>query len=159
MPQNLFRQDALERLSSPEQLDTLMRVVNPRRWIALVAIGAVLAGAIVWSFVGRLDSTLKSTCMIIPRGGTYNVVTTTAGTVYDVLVKRGDHVNEGQPVAIVQKADGAKAPVEAPFSGTVVELLSTFGDYVPVGTQIARASVSNNSDSRASNDLDQRSPS
>lgn len=136
MPQNLFRQDAMERLSSPEQLDTLMRVVNPRRWIALAAIGAILAGGVVWGFTGRLESTIKSACIIVPRGGTYNVVTTSAGTVYDVLVKRGDHVNEGQPVAIVETPAGTKSPVPAPFSGTVIELLATYGDYLPVGAQV-----------------------
>ena len=136
MPQNLFRPDAMERLTSPDQLDTLMRVVDPRRWIALVAIGAVLVGGLAWAYFGRLDSTLKPSCMLIPRGGTNDIVTTAAGTVDDVLVKRGDHVNEGQTVAIVEKAGGEKAPVTAPFSGTVIELLRTSADYVPVGARI-----------------------
>lgn len=136
MSTSLFRQEAVDRLSSPDQLDTMMRVVDPRRWIALVAVGVLLLGGLVWSFVGRLDSSIKSSCLIIPRGGAYNVVTTTAGTVYDVLVKRGDHVNESQPVVVVERADGSRTPVIAPFSGTVIELLSTYGDYVPVGAQI-----------------------
>jgi multidrug resistance efflux pump len=134
--QGLFREEVVDRLTSPEQLDTMMRVVDPRRWIALAAVGVLLVGALIWAFVGRLDSSLKSSCMIVPRGGTYNVVTTTAGTVYDVLVQRGDHVNEGQPVVIVERPDGSQTPVNAPFSGTVIELLSTYGDYLPVGAQI-----------------------
>jgi len=134
--QGLFREEVVDRLTSPEQLDTLMRVVDPRRWIALGAVGVLLIGALIWAFVGRLDSSLKASCMIIPRGGTYNVTTTTAGTVYDVLVQRGDHVNEGQPVVIVERPDGTRTPVNAPFSGNVVELLATFGDYVDVGARI-----------------------
>ena len=136
MQKGLFRQENVDRLTSPDQLDTMMRVVDPRRWIALGAVGVLLVGALVWAFVGRLDSSLKSSCMIIPRGGVYNVVTTTAGTVYDVLVQRGDHVNEGQPVVIVETPDGRMTPVDAPFSGNVVELLATYGDYVDVGARI-----------------------
>ena len=41
MAQNnqLFRQESLERLSSPEQLDQMMRVVSPKAWLPLTTIG------------------------------------------------------------------------------------------------------------------------
>ncbi|MEO7236090.1 MAG: DUF2118 domain-containing protein, partial [Lapillicoccus sp.] len=137
MPRTLFRREAMERLGSPEQLDTLMRVVDPRRWVALVAIGVILAGAVVWGLVGRLESTARSSaCVVIPRGGTYTIQAAVAGTVLSVLVQRGDHVNEGQTVAIIETPNGTKAPVEAPFSGTVIELLETHSDQVSVGGQI-----------------------
>ena len=32
---SIFRQAALDRLSSPEQLDRVMRVTDPKGWIAL----------------------------------------------------------------------------------------------------------------------------
>src|SRR6187399_2567538 len=34
--EKLFRKIALERLSSPEQLDSLMRVITPKAWLALL---------------------------------------------------------------------------------------------------------------------------
>jgi len=37
---SIFRQAALDRLSSPEQLDRLMQVTLPTGWIALVAPGS-----------------------------------------------------------------------------------------------------------------------
>jgi HlyD family secretion protein len=30
----IFRKEALERSASPEQLDQLIQVVNPKRWLA-----------------------------------------------------------------------------------------------------------------------------
>ena len=134
--QPLFRQRALDRLSSPDQLDQLMRVADPKRWIALGAIAVLLAGVLVWGFLGRIDAGVPATCVVIPRGGTYKVVTTTAGTVYDVLVERGDHLAAGQPVAVVDAADGTRHDVVAPFSGEVIELLATYGDFVDVGADI-----------------------
>ena len=119
------------------ELDTLVRVVDPRRWVALVTIGVILAGAVVWGLVGRLESTARAwACVVIPRGGTCTIQAAVAGTVLSVLVQRGDHVNEGQTVAMIETASGQKAPVEAPFSGTVIELLETHSDYVSVGGPI-----------------------
>ena len=45
-PSSIFRKAALERLSSPEQLDYLMSITSPIAWIALAAI-AVLALLII----------------------------------------------------------------------------------------------------------------
>ena len=39
----IFRKVALERLSSPEQLDQLMQVTSPKGWLALAGLGALLA--------------------------------------------------------------------------------------------------------------------
>jgi len=132
----IFRQQALDRLSSPDQLDQTMRIADPKRWIALAAVGVLLLGGLVWGFLGRIDSSVQAECVIIPRGGTYRVVTTTAGTVYDLFAERGDRLDEGEVVAVVQTIDGSRVDVVAPFSGEVVELLATYGDFVDVGEDI-----------------------
>ncbi|MEM8501652.1 MAG: hypothetical protein AAF716_00695 [Cyanobacteria bacterium P01_D01_bin.1] len=54
---SIFRKEAIERLSSPEQLDQLMRIVSPRSWLPLAALGGLLACGLVWSFVGRIPVT------------------------------------------------------------------------------------------------------
>ena len=38
MRPRIFRSEALERLSSPEQLDTLLQITSPRYWLGLTAI-------------------------------------------------------------------------------------------------------------------------
>jgi len=54
---SIFRQESLERLSSPEQLDQLMQIVNPRSWLSLTALGSLVMLAIVWSVFGRIPIT------------------------------------------------------------------------------------------------------
>lgn len=51
---SLFREEAIEQASSVEQLDQLMQVVRLQDWLPLTAIGVLLTGALVWSFMGRI---------------------------------------------------------------------------------------------------------
>ena len=79
---------------------------------------------------------MQADCVIIPKSGTYDIVTTSQGTVRDVLVQRGDQLAAGEPVAVVETIDGARTEVLAPVGGEVIELLATFGDFVEVGTAL-----------------------
>lgn len=54
---SIFRQESLERLSSPEQLDQLMHVVNPKSWLPLASLGVLVFLALLWSFFGRIPIT------------------------------------------------------------------------------------------------------
>lgn len=54
----LFRQELLERLSSPEQLDQLMQIVTPKRWIPLGTLGILVLAGLIWSIVGRIPITV-----------------------------------------------------------------------------------------------------
>ena len=44
----IFRKVALERLSSPEQLDQMVQVTNPKGWLALTGLGAIVGGLAIW---------------------------------------------------------------------------------------------------------------
>ena len=54
---SIFRKAALERLSSPEQLDQLMQIVTPRSLLPLLAVGGLLGGGLIWSVVGKIPVT------------------------------------------------------------------------------------------------------
>ena len=53
---SIFRQKSLDRISSPEELNSYMKVANPSVWIILLAVILLLAGAIVWGIVGRIET-------------------------------------------------------------------------------------------------------
>src|SRR4051794_3085745 len=64
----LFRPAALERLSSPERLDTLVRIVGPKSWIPLVTIGVLVAAAATWGVLGRIPITASAKAVLLrPR--------------------------------------------------------------------------------------------
>jgi hypothetical protein len=64
MPTPIFRQEALERLSSPERLDELMHVTSPRSWIALAALGGLIVAALIWSIFTTLSTTVSGSGVV-----------------------------------------------------------------------------------------------
>lgn len=111
----IFRQAALDRLSSPEQLDQLMRVTTPRGWIALAVLGAILLTALVWGVLGSIPTKVTGTGILIKTGGIADVVSRSTGVVTQVHVDVGDLVEKGQVVArlgqpeLVEKIKSATA--------------------------------------------------
>ncbi len=98
---SIFRKAALDRLSSPEQLDRLMQVTDPRGWIALVGLSLVLLFAAVWSVVGRIPTTIRGTGILLSSEGIREVESLGAGVVSDVRVVVGDVVMVGDTIALV----------------------------------------------------------
>ena len=111
----MFRKVSLERLASPEQLDQLMQVTDPKGWISLAAIAAVLITAIVWGSLGSLPEKVVGTGILVKSGGVFEVSPSAGGRIVDVAVGVGDVVTEGQVVArieqpaLIDKATQARA--------------------------------------------------
>ncbi|HEY0510324.1 MAG TPA: NHLP bacteriocin system secretion protein [Thermoanaerobaculia bacterium] len=99
----IFRKVALERLSSPEQLDQMVKVTDPRGWIALAGLGAVLLAAIVWGIWGSIPTEAQGDGILLRQGGVSDLVSNATGQVQDVLVSIGDVIEKGQPVARIQQ--------------------------------------------------------
>jgi HlyD family secretion protein len=104
----IFRQTSLERLASPDQLDQLVRVTDPRGWVALAAIAALLVTAGMWSVLGRVPEKVSGTGMLVKTGGIFEVGPTASGRVTDVAVEVGEVVTEGQVVARIAQEDLAE---------------------------------------------------
>ncbi|MDB4949666.1 MAG: hypothetical protein JWM27_2315 [Gemmatimonadetes bacterium] len=105
MNQSVFRKVSLDRLSSPEQLDQVMQVTNPRGWIALAALGLLLATGVAWGFLGTLSEKVSGRGILVKSGGLFEVVSTASGRVSDVSVAVGDSVTQGQVVAWVAQPE------------------------------------------------------
>ena len=58
MNKQLFKKSNMDRVSSPEQLQNYVKVANPGLWMVISAIVLLLAGAIVWGFIGKIDTTM-----------------------------------------------------------------------------------------------------
>lgn len=57
MKESVFRQKSLDKVSSPEDLNSYMRVTNPPVWFALSAIIILLIGAVIWAVFGTMEGT------------------------------------------------------------------------------------------------------
>ena len=68
MENGLFRQKSLDKVSSPEQMNDYIRVTGPGVWLVLAAVIALLAGLIIWSVLGRLETTVTAAAVAGPDG-------------------------------------------------------------------------------------------
>ena len=59
MNSDLFRKESIDRVSSPERLNDRIRVTSCGVWLILGGIILILAGILVWSFFGRLNTVLS----------------------------------------------------------------------------------------------------
>lgn len=60
MDDKIFREKSIKRVSSPEELSCYVKVVTPGVWILLAAVILLLAGALCWCFLGRVETTVKA---------------------------------------------------------------------------------------------------
>lgn len=53
-PKQIFRQESLDRIASPEQTDDYLRLPSPSMWLIVGACALLAAGAAAWQAFGAL---------------------------------------------------------------------------------------------------------
>jgi HlyD family secretion protein len=101
MDTSIFRKVSVERLSSPEQLDQVLRVTATKMWFGVAAIFVILATTVVWGLTGSISTTSAGQGVIVRKGGVLNVVSRGGGLVVDLKVKVGDRIKANQVVATI----------------------------------------------------------
>jgi biotin carboxyl carrier protein len=141
----LFRGRALKRISSPEQLDLVVRATLPLQWVALITLLVVVAAAVAWAAIATVPTTVAAQGLYTPNGGLYPANTPVAGIVTRLpLTTVGAQVSAGQALATVTApvARGAPGPtptydVPAPKNGVVIDTYHVSGTYVGAGQTLA----------------------
>jgi len=98
-PKKLFRQESLERLSSPERLDQLMNVVDRRAWIPLATCGSLFLLGALWSIFGRLPLNVTGQGVLIQPRKVVQFQAPGEGRVMEIKVRSGDFVKKGDVIA------------------------------------------------------------
>lgn len=132
-----FRRRALEGVSSPEELDRLVKVALPRTWVALAGLGMLMLAAVGWATVARVPTTVKGPGYLLHQGGIHTAAAPTAGVVVDVLHQVGDGVVAGELLGHVRAADGRLVAIRSPASGKLIEVSVGVGDYLDAGRPLA----------------------
>ncbi len=95
-PDKLFSREALDKMRSPEKLDTLLHITTPVAWIGLSAIVLLLLGVVMWSIMGSFTVKADGYGLIMDTGGVRKVVAMTSGQVSDIYVGTGAKVQKNQ---------------------------------------------------------------
>lgn len=102
---DIFRKVALERLSSPDQLDLPMRVISPMGWFAFISLLGLVVMAALWGWFGSVPTKVIGKCILINPIGLADVTSLSTGRVTRVLVHVGDAVRVGTVVARVAQPE------------------------------------------------------
>lgn len=131
MPPTFFRKSALEKLSTPEKLDQMIKVTGPKAWIALITITLILVTGITWSIWGNVKTKLNVVGVLL-GGEVHEVVSTSQGQLINLNVKVGDVIADGDIIATIeqpqlsQQIDEAKALLQE--RKYELEQLESFGN-------------------------------
>lgn len=65
--QSLFREESMEHVSSPEQLDQYLRVSSPRAWVAIVVLALLIVAGV--SLLALVDVSVTERATIVVEDG------------------------------------------------------------------------------------------
>ncbi|MEU1854126.1 HlyD family efflux transporter periplasmic adaptor subunit [Streptomyces sp. NPDC019990] len=131
-----FRQQALAKLQSPEELDLPVRFARPQGWLVLSVTVVAMAAASVWAVTGSVASTVSAPAILTHGQGSYVLQSPVAGQVTAVLAKQGERLPAGSPVLKVRTA-GGETVVRTLDAGRVSALAATVGQIIRTGANVA----------------------
>jgi NHLM bacteriocin system secretion protein len=99
-----FRKSALEKLSTPEKLDQLIKVTGTKAWIALTTIAVAILTALIWSFIGTVKTKLDVVGVVL-GGDVHEVVATAPGQLVELKVGIGKKVRKGDVIATIKQPE------------------------------------------------------
>lgn len=105
MSEGLFRKASIDKVSSPEQLDLLMRVTSPVGWLALASIGVMIVAVGVWSVLGTVPDLVDAQGTLFRGERRYDIKATMAGSLLSLDVRVGSIVQAGQTIGRIRREE------------------------------------------------------
>ncbi|MFD5283205.1 HlyD family efflux transporter periplasmic adaptor subunit [Streptomyces rubrogriseus] len=131
-----FRQQALAKLQSPEELDLPVRFARPQGWLVLSVTLVAMAAASVWAVGGSVTSTVSAPAVLTHGQGSYLLQSPVSGQVTAVLARPGQRLAADAPVLKVRTAKG-ETVVRTVDAGRVSALAATVGQIIGTGANVA----------------------
>lgn len=103
--ESIFRQESLERLSSPERLDQLMQVLAPKDWLVLTVFGGLTVLGLVWSFLGRIPITIEGRGIFLQPRQVVELQSSIAGQIESLKITSGQCVKKNEVLATINPID------------------------------------------------------
>ena len=100
----IFSQEALNKLRSPEKLDTMLPITTPVSWMALIAVLVLLFAVVLWSIYGAFTVKAEGMGLIMDSAGVMNVSHSSNGKIDKLYVRPGMTIKKGDPVAHMSQA-------------------------------------------------------
>jgi multidrug efflux pump subunit AcrA (membrane-fusion protein) len=100
----IFRDAALERLNSPEQLDQRIGVIPPAMRLLAASTAVIIVAALAWAVFGSVPTrVIARGVLIADKEGNYAIAPISSGLVLEMFVKTGDYVDAGAGIASIEQ--------------------------------------------------------
>ena len=97
----LYNQSALDKISSQNRLDKMIRIVPPSAWVSIIGAAVIIICLFVWGFNGSIPTKENAKGVYMNEEGLYGQYSGTSGILIDLNVKAGDTVEEGTPIGTI----------------------------------------------------------
>ncbi len=131
-----FRQKALAKLQSPEELDVPVRFARPQGWFVLTVTIALMAVGVFWAVTGSVSPQLSAPGILTHGEGSYVLQSPVAGQVSAVFANEGDTLASGAAVLSIHIGQKDET-VRLLASGRVTGLTAKIGAVVATGADLA----------------------
>jgi len=102
--EQLFSQEALDKMRSPERLDTILPITTPIGWMGLVAVAVMLLAVVIWSVFGSFTVKADGMGLIMDSSGVVRISVVAGGTLDELYVHPGEKIKKGDLIAHVTEA-------------------------------------------------------
>ncbi len=107
-----FRTEALNKLSSPDDLDRMMSVTDRRGWISLSATALVIVAALIWGYFGQISTMVVGQGITMSEGAIQSITARTSGILSGFTVIGGQTIQKGQIIAIIEQPELRQSFIE-----------------------------------------------
>lgn len=99
----IFSQEALNKMRSPEKLDMVLPITTPITWMGLVAVAVSMFAVIIWSIFGSFTVKAEGMGLIMDPQGVTNITTVFGGKIDKLYVHSGQKIKKGDKIAHIEQ--------------------------------------------------------
>lgn len=99
---DIYRKSSLEKLSSPEQLDKMIKITSPSVWISFIGIIIVIVAVIIWAIFGKLPENLQISGVYTNSNTTIGIFSNSSGMITNLDVEVGSYIKNGDIIGKLQ---------------------------------------------------------
>lgn len=107
MNDNFFNRQALDKLRSPEKLDTMIRIISPVGWMGTASVALLFLAIVLWSFYGSFTEKAEGRGLIVDSAGVVSIAHPAEGKITALYVQTGSTVHKGELIARMEQPEEA----------------------------------------------------
>jgi HlyD family secretion protein len=100
-----YRQKSLERLSSPERLDQLLRLVDRKSWLPLATLGALVLALGAWAVFGTVPERVHGRGILVRPREVHEIHAPGTGYLTSLDIQSGASVERGQELGLIDRPE------------------------------------------------------